>query len=107
MERSGAESLSPGSTTSALERTFATIFNTGHGTAWYEEGERTGEAEWNHLGLQDRLPGRRWAVRTGVRLTATGGSARWRLGALMAGGAAVPPGPRGGPDHRVPRRLRR
>ncbi|MEU7150691.1 endo-beta-N-acetylglucosaminidase [Streptomyces sp. NPDC045456] len=41
---------------------FASAFNTGHGTAWYEDGVRTGEAEWNHLGLQDRLPGRRWAL---------------------------------------------
>ncbi|MFH9423679.1 endo-beta-N-acetylglucosaminidase [Streptomyces sp. NPDC017529] len=41
---------------------FATTFNAGHGTAWYEGGVRTGEAEWNHLGLQDRLPGRRWAM---------------------------------------------
>ncbi|WP_234440520.1 endo-beta-N-acetylglucosaminidase [Streptomyces rimosus] len=41
---------------------FATAFNTGHGTAWYEDGLRTGDAEWNHLGLQDRLPGRRWAL---------------------------------------------
>ncbi|MEV5596940.1 endo-beta-N-acetylglucosaminidase [Streptomyces sp. NPDC052496] len=41
---------------------FATTFNTGHGTAWYEDGVRTGETEWNHLGLQDRLPGRRWAL---------------------------------------------
>ncbi|WP_078623891.1 endo-beta-N-acetylglucosaminidase [Streptomyces monomycini] len=41
---------------------FASTFNTGHGTAWYEGGARAGEAEWNHLGLQDRLPGRRWAL---------------------------------------------
>ncbi|MFG2196948.1 endo-beta-N-acetylglucosaminidase [Streptomyces sp. NPDC048639] len=43
---------------------FATTFNTGHGTAWYEGGERTADTEWNHLGLQDPLPGRRWAVAT-------------------------------------------
>ncbi|MEU5587428.1 endo-beta-N-acetylglucosaminidase [Streptomyces chrestomyceticus] len=43
---------------------FATSFNTGHGTAWYEGGVRTGDTEWNHLGLQDRLPGRRWALWT-------------------------------------------
>ncbi|MFE7121032.1 endo-beta-N-acetylglucosaminidase, partial [Streptomyces sp. NPDC057654] len=43
---------------------FATSFNTGHGTGWYERGERTGDAPWNHLGLQDRLPGRRWVIHT-------------------------------------------
>ncbi|RLU87623.1 endo-beta-N-acetylglucosaminidase [Streptomyces griseocarneus] len=43
---------------------FATTFNTGHGTAWYERGRRLSDSAWNHLGLQDRLPGRRWVVRT-------------------------------------------
>ncbi|MEV4435753.1 endo-beta-N-acetylglucosaminidase [Streptomyces sp. NPDC049585] len=43
---------------------FATTFNTGHGLAWYERGRRTSTAAWNHLGLQDRLPGRRWVIRT-------------------------------------------
>ncbi|MEU7108854.1 endo-beta-N-acetylglucosaminidase [Streptomyces sp. NPDC046215] len=43
---------------------FATTFNTGHGTAWYERGRRASDAAWNHLGLQDRLPGRRWTLRT-------------------------------------------
>ncbi|MBD0745082.1 endo-beta-N-acetylglucosaminidase [Streptomyces sp. CBMA152] len=46
---------------------FATSFNTGHGLRWYEGGRVTSTAEWNHLGLQDRLPGRRWVVRTGGR----------------------------------------
>ncbi|MFG2143394.1 endo-beta-N-acetylglucosaminidase [Streptomyces sp. NPDC048696] len=46
---------------------FATSFNTGHGLRWYEEGVVASPAEWNHLGLQDRLPGRRWVVRTGGR----------------------------------------
>ncbi|MEU0785262.1 endo-beta-N-acetylglucosaminidase [Streptomyces sp. NPDC006173] len=44
---------------------FATVFNTGHGLKWYEDGEATGDTAWNHLGLQDRLPSRRWVVRTG------------------------------------------
>ncbi|MGW3106519.1 endo-beta-N-acetylglucosaminidase [Streptomyces sp. NPDC001100] len=43
---------------------FASVFNTGHGLRWYEDGAVTSDAQWNHLGLQDRLPSRRWAVRT-------------------------------------------
>ncbi|WP_225826584.1 endo-beta-N-acetylglucosaminidase [Streptomyces naphthomycinicus] len=43
---------------------FASVFNTGHGLRWYEEGAVASEAPWNHLGLQDRLPSRRWVVRT-------------------------------------------
>ncbi|MGY1439765.1 endo-beta-N-acetylglucosaminidase [Streptomyces reniochalinae] len=43
---------------------FATTFNTGYGLRWYEEGRVTSDAQWNHLGLQDRLPARRWAVTT-------------------------------------------
>ncbi|GAA2193613.1 endo-beta-N-acetylglucosaminidase [Streptomyces bangladeshensis] len=43
---------------------FASVFNTGHGLRWYEEGAVVSEAPWNHLGLQDRLPSRRWVVRT-------------------------------------------
>ncbi|MFD9793676.1 endo-beta-N-acetylglucosaminidase [Streptomyces sp. NPDC059070] len=43
---------------------FACSFNTGHGLRWYDGGRVTSPDEWNHLGLQDRLPGRRWVVRT-------------------------------------------
>ncbi|MEU6031263.1 endo-beta-N-acetylglucosaminidase [Streptomyces tauricus] len=43
---------------------FASTFNTGHGLRWYEDGEVTSTAQWNHLGLQDRLPSRRWVTRT-------------------------------------------
>ncbi|MCF3133609.1 endo-beta-N-acetylglucosaminidase [Streptomyces olivochromogenes] len=43
---------------------FASVFNTGHGLRWYEDGAVTSDLPWNHLGLQDRLPSRRWAVRT-------------------------------------------
>ncbi|GAB7029550.1 endo-beta-N-acetylglucosaminidase [Streptomyces sp. NPDC021749] len=43
---------------------FATTFNTGHGLRWYEGGRALSDAPWNHLGLQDVLPPRRWAVRT-------------------------------------------
>ncbi|MEU2060639.1 endo-beta-N-acetylglucosaminidase [Streptomyces sp. NPDC013455] len=43
---------------------FASVFNTGHGLRWYEEGAVTSTTPWNHLGLQDRLPSRRWVVRT-------------------------------------------
>ncbi|MEU3912838.1 endo-beta-N-acetylglucosaminidase [Streptomyces sp. NPDC029721] len=43
---------------------FACSFNTGHGLRWYEGGRAVSEEPWNHLGLQDRLPGRRWVVDT-------------------------------------------
>ncbi|WP_369198457.1 endo-beta-N-acetylglucosaminidase [Streptomyces djakartensis] len=43
---------------------FASSFNTGHGLRWYEDGEVTSDTPWNHLGLQDRLPSRRWVVHT-------------------------------------------
>ncbi|MFF3454951.1 endo-beta-N-acetylglucosaminidase [Streptomyces sp. NPDC002730] len=43
---------------------FATAFNTGHGLRWYEGGKVTSDAQWNHLGVQDRLPSRQWVVRT-------------------------------------------
>ncbi|WP_030379126.1 MULTISPECIES: endo-beta-N-acetylglucosaminidase [unclassified Streptomyces] len=43
---------------------FASTFNTGHGLRWYERGRVTSDTPWNHLGLQDRLPSRRWVVRT-------------------------------------------
>ncbi|MFS4096757.1 endo-beta-N-acetylglucosaminidase [Streptomyces sp. AF1A] len=43
---------------------FASVFNTGHGLRWYEEGAVVSDTPWNHLGLQDRLPSRRWVVRT-------------------------------------------
>ncbi|MFJ4466444.1 endo-beta-N-acetylglucosaminidase [Streptomyces sp. NPDC089424] len=49
---------------------FATVFNTGHGLRWFENGEVASDTPWNHLGLQDRLPSRRWTVRTaGARPT--------------------------------------
>ncbi|MCQ8769647.1 endo-beta-N-acetylglucosaminidase [Streptomyces telluris] len=60
--RPPAASVADRSTLTALP--FATTFNTGHGLGWYEKGRRTGDSAWNHLGLQDRLPGRRWTVRT-------------------------------------------
>ncbi|QKW25362.1 endo-beta-N-acetylglucosaminidase [Streptomyces seoulensis] len=44
---------------------FASVFNTGHGLRWYEDGAVASDTPWNHLGLQDRLPSRRWVVRTG------------------------------------------
>ncbi|MFI6767381.1 endo-beta-N-acetylglucosaminidase [Streptomyces sp. NPDC050355] len=43
---------------------FASTFNTGHGLRWYEDGAVASDTPWNHLGLQDRLPPRRWAVWT-------------------------------------------
>lgn len=64
---------------------FATTFNTGHGLRWYEDGEVASGAEWHHLGLQDRLPGRRWPVTTNgarpdVRLDFTDA---WRGGSSL------------------------
>ncbi|KUN16385.1 endo-beta-N-acetylglucosaminidase [Streptomyces corchorusii] len=60
--RAPAVSVADRSTVTSVP--FASVFNTGHGLRWYEEGAVTSEAPWNHLGLQDRLPSRRWAVRT-------------------------------------------
>ncbi|UNO44081.1 endo-beta-N-acetylglucosaminidase [Streptomyces sp. MST-110588] len=64
---------------------FACSFSTGHGTDWYENGVRTGEGGWSHLALQDRLPGRRWSVRTrGARpQVALDFDAAWRGGSSL------------------------
>ncbi|MER6025757.1 endo-beta-N-acetylglucosaminidase [Streptomyces sp. NPDC001851] len=60
--RAPAVSVADRSTVTSLP--FATVFNTGHGLRWYEDGAVTSDRAWNHLGLQDRLPARRWVVRT-------------------------------------------
>ncbi|GAA3807434.1 hypothetical protein GCM10022403_046940 [Streptomyces coacervatus] len=60
--RAPAVSVADRSTVSGVP--FASVFNTGHGLRWYEDGAVTSDAPWNHLGLQDRLPSRRWVVRT-------------------------------------------
>jgi endo-beta-N-acetylglucosaminidase D len=60
--RAPAVSVADRSTVTSLP--FATSFNTGHGLRWYEKGAATSDTPWNHLGLQDRLPSRRWVVRT-------------------------------------------
>ncbi|WP_453081421.1 endo-beta-N-acetylglucosaminidase [Streptomyces naganishii] len=60
--RAPAVSVADRSTVTAVP--FASVFNTGHGLRWYEDGEVTSDTPWNQLGLQDRLPSRRWAVRT-------------------------------------------
>ncbi|MEV5157685.1 endo-beta-N-acetylglucosaminidase [Streptomyces sp. NPDC053728] len=60
--RAPATSVADRSTVDRLP--FATTFNTGHGLRWYEDGRPLSDSAWNHLGLQDRLPGRRWVVRT-------------------------------------------
>ncbi|MFF6996870.1 endo-beta-N-acetylglucosaminidase [Streptomyces sp. NPDC008313] len=60
--RAPAVSVADRSTVASVP--FATVFNTGHGLKWYEDGEVTSDTAWNHLGLQDRLPSRRWVVRT-------------------------------------------
>ncbi|MET8770022.1 endo-beta-N-acetylglucosaminidase [Streptomyces sp. NPDC004658] len=60
--RAPAVSVADRSTVTSMP--FASVFNTGHGLRWYEEGAVASPAPWNHLGLQDRLPSRRWAVRT-------------------------------------------
>jgi hypothetical protein len=81
-------SVADRSTVDALP--FATVFNTGHGLKWYEDGEATSDIGWNHLGLQDRLPSRRWVVRTsGTRPTvAFDFGDAWRGGSsLLVSGA--------------------
>ncbi|MET9406561.1 endo-beta-N-acetylglucosaminidase [Streptomyces sp. NPDC002935] len=60
--RAPAVSVADRSTVTSLP--FGCVFNTGHGLKWYEDGTATSGAAWNHLGLQDRLPSRRWVVRT-------------------------------------------
>ncbi|MFF9408323.1 endo-beta-N-acetylglucosaminidase [Streptomyces anandii] len=60
--RAPALSVADRSTVTAAP--FASVFNTGHGLRWYEDGQVTSDTPWNHLGLQDRLPSRRWAIRT-------------------------------------------
>ncbi|WP_435280852.1 endo-beta-N-acetylglucosaminidase [Streptomyces koelreuteriae] len=60
--RAPAVSVADRSTVTSVP--FASVFNTGHGLRWYEDGAVTSDAPWNHLGLQDRLPSRRWVVRT-------------------------------------------
>ncbi|MEU7560712.1 endo-beta-N-acetylglucosaminidase [Streptomyces eurythermus] len=85
--RAPAVSVADRSTVTSVP--FATVFNTGHGLRWYEEGAVVSESPWNHLGLQDRLPSRRWVVRTaGSRPTVTFDFAdAWRGGSsvLVAG----------------------
>ncbi|MCW7944789.1 endo-beta-N-acetylglucosaminidase [Streptomyces hygroscopicus] len=90
--RAPAVSVADRSTVTALP--FATVFNTGHGLKWYEAGEITSDTAWNHLGLQDRLPSRRWAVRTnGSRPTVAFDFAdAWRGGSsLLVSGALDAP----------------
>jgi endo-beta-N-acetylglucosaminidase D len=73
---------------------FATVFNTGHGLKWYEDGKVTSDTPWNHLGLQDRLPSRRWVVRTsGTRPSVSFDFAdAWRGGSsLLVSGALDAP----------------
>ncbi|MYX41469.1 endo-beta-N-acetylglucosaminidase, partial [Streptomyces sp. SID89] len=60
--RAPAVSVADRSTVTALP--FASVFNTGHGLRWHEDGQVSSDTPWNHLGLQDRLPSRRWVVRT-------------------------------------------
>ncbi|ALC24983.1 endo-beta-N-acetylglucosaminidase [Streptomyces pristinaespiralis] len=60
--RAPALTVADRSTVSGLP--FATVFNTGHGLRWYEQGKAVSDTGWNHLGLQDRMPSRQWVVRT-------------------------------------------
>ncbi|MEV7242413.1 endo-beta-N-acetylglucosaminidase [Streptomyces sp. NPDC093248] len=90
--RAPAVSVADRSTVTSVP--FASVFNTGHGLRWYEEGAVTSDAPWNHLGLQDRLPSRRWVVRTAGRRPAVSldfGDA-WRGGSsvLVAGELDAP-----------------
>ncbi|MFG2485306.1 endo-beta-N-acetylglucosaminidase [Streptomyces virginiae] len=64
---------------------FACSFNTGHGLRWYDGGRVVSDVPWNHLGLQDRLPGRRWSVDTaGARPSVTLDFAEaWRGGSSL------------------------
>ncbi|MEV4918171.1 endo-beta-N-acetylglucosaminidase [Streptomyces tirandamycinicus] len=90
--RAPATAVADRSTVTALP--FATTFNTGHGLRWYDGGTITSGTEWNHLGLQDRLPGRRWVVRTEGRRPAVSFdfADAWRGGSsvLVAGPVDAP-----------------
>ncbi|MGW4515782.1 endo-beta-N-acetylglucosaminidase [Streptomyces sp. NPDC004393] len=81
--RAPAVSVADRSTVGALP--FGTVFNTGHGLKWYEDGQVASDTPWNHLGLQDRLPSRRWVVRTsGTRPTVAFDFAdAWRGGSSL------------------------
>ncbi|MFC5805157.1 endo-beta-N-acetylglucosaminidase [Streptomyces formicae] len=81
--RAPATAVADRSTVTALP--FATTFNTGHGLRWYDGGTAVSDAQWNHLGLQDRLPGRRWVVRTEGRRPAVSFdfAAAWRGGSSL------------------------
>ncbi|MER6036598.1 endo-beta-N-acetylglucosaminidase [Streptomyces sp. NPDC001835] len=90
--RAPAVSVADRSTVTSVP--FASVFNTGHGLRWYDGGAVTSDAPWNHLGLQDRLPSRRWVVRTRGRrpdVSLDFGDA-WRGGSsvLVAGGLDEP-----------------
>ncbi|MGW7368604.1 endo-beta-N-acetylglucosaminidase [Streptomyces sp. NPDC054841] len=90
--RAPAVSVADRSTVASVP--FATVFNTGHGLKWYEYGKVSSDAAWNHLGLQDRLPSRRWVVRTtGQRPSVTFDFAdAWRGGSsLLVDGALDAP----------------
>ncbi|MGW3813251.1 endo-beta-N-acetylglucosaminidase [Streptomyces sp. NPDC005046] len=90
--RAPAVSVADRSTVTSLP--FATVLNTGHGLKWYEDGSATSDAAWNHLGLQDRLPSRRWVVRTSGRrpTVAFDFADAWRGGSslLVAGDLDAP-----------------
>ncbi|MFE2285136.1 endo-beta-N-acetylglucosaminidase [Streptomyces sp. NPDC059443] len=90
--RAPATAVADRSTVAALP--FACSFNTGHGDRWYEEGEPVSDGPWNHLDLQDRLPGRRWVVdAAGTRPEVTlDFAAAWRGGSsLLVAGALTAP----------------
>lgn len=90
--RAPATAVADRSTVAGLP--FACSFNTGHGLRWYENGEVSSDTPWNHLGLQDRLPGRRWVVDTaGTRPSVTLDFAdAWRGGSsLLVSGSLTAP----------------
>ncbi|MEV7582961.1 endo-beta-N-acetylglucosaminidase [Streptomyces erythrochromogenes] len=90
--RAPATAVADRSTVAGLP--FACSFNTGHGLRWYEDGRVASDTPWNHLGLQDRLPGRRWAVDTaGSRPSVTLDFAdAWRGGSsLLVSGTLTAP----------------
>ncbi|RCH66887.1 endo-beta-N-acetylglucosaminidase [Streptomyces sp. SDr-06] len=90
--RAPAVAVADRSTVSTLP--FATTFNTGHGLRWYEAGRVTSSTAWNHLGLQDRLPSRRWITRTAGQhpVVAFDFADAWRGGSsLLVSGAPGAP----------------
>ncbi len=80
--------------TTILSAPFVTNFNTGHGKAYYVDGEKSREGEWSYQSVQDVLPTWTWIIDSeGSKLSGgydfddayNGGSSLCFSGSLSAG----------------------